>query len=557
MKRTTKGSGAAPDNEQWYYMAGEQKCGPVDTDEILSLLSSGELAPDTRVWTKRLGQWTPADATDLVNRMNDGKVTVEKEADQPAKRKKRWWIWVIVGILAAILVGVACAVLASRKNTGAAVPEETAEPVVTEPVITYGIEEPLVYEDDQCAFWIDSVDEKGDYLELDVRCENKTDDVLFFSWDGTSINGSMFDPLWEVYVQANATLNSSITFPFTNLQRRNLMPGEEIKYVLSVFNMGQYEKVLEESEDYIYRNVNPTGKDPLGGSKEIEGYDGWFFDKRVRVDKDGRPYYVAKDKSKVYFDTIREPDGSMRYEPDQTEVEKKAAKFYDDPHGRPYYFNKAGSTVYYDGYGYAFYDKETDRNYYYDVNGRMAYFGNNGVPEYYEGTVTQEQLDAGKPEKLESADGHFIVHKEFSLYPTGKTGDQITRPERITGENEKVYWDGEKGSFVLLGGTKNVQGYVIHTYVENNTDQYFYFHWEDVTVNGIEANLDSSTPLRPHSYYYRDILIPAETLQEIAGKLGSSVLEELGFTLSAKGENLNVPLYPITWEVPAEAESEE
>lgn len=557
MDRTTKGSGAAPDNEQWYYMAGEQKCGPVDTAEILSLLSSGELAPDTRVWTKRLGQWSPADATDLVDRMNDGKVTAEKEADQPGKRKKRWWIWLIVGILVAILVGVVCAVLAGRKKAAAVVPEETAEPVVTEPVITYGMEEPLIYEDDQCAFWIDTVDVKGDYLELDVRCQNKTEDVLSFSWDGTSINGSMFDPQWEVYVQGNATLNSSITFPFTNLQDRNLMPGEEIKYVLSVFNIEQYEKVLEESGEYIYRNTNPTGKDPLGGSKEIKGYDGWFFSQKVRVDKDGRPYYVAKDKTKVYFDTIRDPYGSMVYEPDQTEIEKRAGKFYDDSFGRPYYFNKAGSTVYYDGYGYAFYDKESDRNYYYDINGQIAYFGNNGVPEYYEGTVTQEQLDAEKPEKLKVADGHFIVHKEFSLYPTGKTADQITRPERVYGENEKVFWDGEKGCFVLLGGTKTVQGYVVHTYVENNTDNYFYFHWKDVTVNGFVVYPDSSTPLRPNSYYYRDILIPAAALQTIEEELDSDVLEEIGFRLAAKGENLNVPLYPITWEVPAEAESEE
>lgn len=555
MKRTAKGSGAAPDNEQWYYMAGEQKCGPVDTAEIQAMLSSGELAPDTRVWSKSLGKWSPANTTDLVNHMNNGQITVEQEAEKPSKRKK-WWIWLIVGILIAILVGVACAVLVSRKKNAAA-PEETAEPVVTEPVITYGIEEPLVYEDDQCAFWIDTVYVRGDYLELDVRCQNKIEDVLRFAWDGTSINGSMFDPQWEVYVQGNATLDSSITFPFTNLDSHNLMPGDEIKYVLSVFNMVQYEKVLEESGDYIYRNANPTGKDPLGGSKEIEGYEGWFFSKKVRVDKDGRPYYVAKDKSKVYFDTIRDPYGSMVYEPDRTTIEKLASIFYKDIFGRPYYFNKAGSTVYYDGYGYAFYDAEADRNYYYDINGQISYFGNNGVPEYYEGTVTQEQLDAGKPEKLEKAEGHFIVLKEFSLYPTGKTADQITRPERIYGENEKVYWDGEKGCFVLLDGTKNVQGYVIHTYVENNTDQYFYFCWTDVTVNGFNATLDSSTPMRPHSYYYRDILVTAETLQEIEEKLDSDALEEIGFRLYALGENLNVPLYPITWDVPAEAENEE
>jgi len=553
MERTTYGSAAASSSsEKWYYMESGKKCGPVDASELVSMLTAGTLTPDTRVWTKGMANWAPADATDLVNRVNGKKqgpvATNLKAPETPAKRRKRWWIWLIIGILLAIIVGVVCAVMVFRKKNAAPVSNET---VATEPVLTYGLEDPVIFENEECAFLIDAIGEKGDYLELDVCCVNKTSDVLSFSWNSTSINGSMFDPLWEVYVQGNATMKSSITFPLSNLQSHNLLPGEEIRFILSVFNVDQFEKVREESEKYIARDVSSTGKDHFGGCKVIEGYDGWFFSWRTQIDKKGRPYYVAKDKTNVYFDEIRDSDGNLIYKPDTAEY--WTGKFYDDSFGRPYYFSKTGTTVYYDGYGYAFYDKETSRYYYYDENGQIAYYGNNGVPECYEGTVSQELLEEGKPKKLESADGHFIVHKEFSIYPTGKAAGEVTRPERISGDAEQVYWNGEKGSFILLGGTEDVKGYTVHTYVENNTDNYFYFCWTDVTVNGLPAYPDSSIPLRPHSCSYRDILIPASILEE----LEIEAVEEIGFTLDARGENLSVPLYPIIWEAPPVPENVE
>lgn len=547
MERTAYGSETASSGgEKWYYMLDGKKCGPVDAPELISMLTAGTINPGTRVWTKGMAGWTPVEATDLADRAN-GKSVVIKDPEKPAKRRKRWWIWLIIGILIAILVGIAASVIFHRKDA-AEVAEET---VASEPVLTYGLEDPLVFENEECAFLIDDIGEKGDYLELDVRCINKTPDVLSFAWNSTSINGSMFDPLWQVYVQGNATMKSSITFPLSNLQSHNLIPGEEIKFVLSVFNETQFAKVLEESDKYIARNVVAAGKDHFGGCKVIEGYDGWFFSWRTRIDKNGRPYFVTSDKTSIYFDEIRDSHGNLIYEPDTAEY--WTGKFYDDSFGRPYYFSKTGATVYYDGYGYAFYDKESNRHYYYDENGQIAYYGNNGVPERYEGTVSQELLEKGKPEKLENADGHFIVHKEFAVYPTGKTAGEVTRPERISGDAEQVYWNGEKGCFVLLGGTKDIKGYTVHTYVENNTDDYFYFCWADVTVNGLPAYPDSSIPLRPQSCSYRDILIPASVLEE----LEIDAVEEIGFTLDARGENLSVPLYPITWEAPSASENDQ
>lgn len=544
MAGTARGSAAATGSETWYYMNGGKKQGPVDAAVLVSKLTAGELPPNTRVWKKGMEGWSPADETELLNRSADQKQTPTvislNKAEQPeTKRKKPWWPWLIVGILLAIMIGAACSVIVFRKKAAAAPAEPTA---ATEAVLSYGLKDPVIFENDQCAFLIDAVGEKGDYLELDVRCVNKLSDVISFSWNSTSVNGNMFDPLWKVSVQGNATMKSSITFPLSNLEKHNLLPGEEIKFVLSVFNEDQFEKLREESGQYITRNVSEVGKGYNGGCKEIKGYDGWYFAWRVKVDKNGRPYYVRSDKSTVYFDEIRDSNGAPLYKPDTTDA--YIGSFYDDFAGRPYYFNKYGTTVYYDGCGYAFYDKETGRHYYYDENGKPAYYGNGGIPEYYEGAVEQELLDAGKPKALKRGDGSFIVHEEFVIYPTGKDAGKLTYPERISTDTEQIYWDGEKGTFVLLGGTMDAfKGYVVHTCIENNGDSYIYFGWNGATVNGVITNPDSTSVLRPHSRIYRDVIIPRSVLAENDIK----EVKEISFSVSAKGENLSVPLYPITW----------
>ena len=153
-------------------------------------------------------------------------------------------------------------------------------------------------------------------------------------------------------------------------------------------------------------------------------------------------------------------------------------------------------------------------------------------------------LEEVKPESLSKADGSYIVHKEFCLYPTGKLPEEVTRPNRVTASSELVYWDGEKGSFIVLGGhLDEFKGYILHTYVENNSDSYIYFGLNDVVVNGVATNPDSITVLRPHSRAYRDILIPADLLK--ANKI--KTVEEIDFCVYAVGENLSVPLYPIQW----------
>lgn len=459
------------------------------------------------------------------------------QPEEPApKKKSRWWIWLIVGILVVGIGAAAAFFLLSPKD------EEAVPEVAPEPELSYGISNPVVFENEECAFIIDEVGEKGDYLELDVRCVNKTTNPLTFTWESTCINGSMFDPLWETVALGNSTMKSSITFPLSTLESHNLLPANEIKYILRVYDAYGVENLLKESGKYA-KSIEDLGTSRYKDFRKIKGYDGYLFSPKVKVDDDGRPYYVNEDEVNIYFDEIYDLNGYPRYPIVSDEVEY--TDFYDDDLGRPYYFNQAGNTIYYDGYGYAFTDPVTGKNYFYDETGRAAFYGFSGIPEYYNDVIPQDLLEAGKPLELEKAFSHNIVHKEFIFYPTGLTAEEVERPNRIFATSEEVYWAGEKGNFIVLGGTMDeFQGYIVHTYIENLSDNYICFGWNGAKVNGVNTAPGSISVLRPHSNIYRDVVIPIDLLKENSIK----VVEEIKFRVYAVGENLSVPLYPIVWE---------
>lgn len=538
MEQTAFGTSAVSHNgEKWYYMAGGKKCGPVDASKIEAMLESGELRPDTRVWTKGMEKWTPASETVLMDRVAGEKqppVVINLNTNQqPEKKKPRRWVWIVVALL---IVGILAAAAFFLLK-----PKEIAE-VQEEVAVTYVLKNMTVFENDDCAFMIDTIGEKGDYLELDVRCVNKTEDILSFTWNATCVNGSMFDPLWHVYVQGKSTMKSSITFPLSTLDSYKLLPAEQIKFVLSVYNETQFEKQKRESSEYILSGGFVLDEESSKNYKQIEGYEGYLFAKSIRTDEDGRPYYISKGKQ-VYFDEIYDSNGRPLYIFDPSYSSN--ISFYHDTFGRPYYFSEYGTTIYYDGYGFAFYDEENDKNYYLAENGKYANYSNGGIPEYYQGKVTEELLDEGKPKRLARADGNFIVHKEFAIYPTGKNAADIVYPNRVAASTEQVYWNGEKGEFIVLGGKKDeFKGYIVYTYIENNSDNYIYFGWNDVVVNGVYTSPASVTALRPHSSAYADVIISADVLDD--NKIKN--VEEIDFRVYAIGENLSVPLYPIAWD---------
>jgi len=45
---------------QWYYTQGGQQCGPISDPDIGALFETGQLAPDTMVWTEEMEEWAVA-----------------------------------------------------------------------------------------------------------------------------------------------------------------------------------------------------------------------------------------------------------------------------------------------------------------------------------------------------------------------------------------------------------------------------------------------------------------------------------------------------------------
>lgn len=496
-------------------------------------------SPNSAKHLSRLESTAPKKATKMPaqgasRRIPISDVPPEEPVSTP-KRKSRWWIWLIIALL---VVGAAAAVYFLFLR-----PEKPTTPApAAEEVLVYGLKDPVIFENEECALIVDAIGEKGDYLELDVRCINKIEDTLSFTWDSTCINNSMFDPLWNVYVQGKSTLKSSITFPLTTLDGYELLPANQIKFVLGVHNETKYNKLVSESSKHILTVSDILEDTSTSKYRKIKGYDDYLFSKDVKTDKNGRPYYVNKDKNTIYFDEIYDRNGKLLYP--SNDEKSDSYSFYNDKFGRPYYFNESTDTVYYDGYGFAFYDEENNKYYYYDENGLPTYYGHSGIAEPYTGSLSNEQLNQEVPAALAMADGAYIVHNEFAIYPTGKDGEEATHPARITTSREQVYWNGEKGTFIVLGGeVDEFKGYIVHTFLENNSDSYIYFGLADVVVNGVDAGDPTATVLRPHSTAYKDYIIPIDFLKE----QNIQTVSEIDFRVYAVGENLSVPLYPIEW----------
>ena len=78
-----------------------------------------------------------------------------------------------------------------------------------------------------------------------------------------------------------------------------------------------------------------------------------------------------------------------------------------------------------------------------------------------------------------------FVKGVFTVYPTGKNPDEIVYPERKTTSDEKVFFDDDRITFVILNTKEDdIWGCTLNCYLENKTDKTLMFTWEDVSVNG-------------------------------------------------------------------------
>ncbi len=158
--------------------------------------------------------------------------------------------------------------------------------------------------------------------------------------------------------------------------------------------------------------------------------------------------------------------------------------------------------------------------------------------------MTDRLLETAAPTDIMGA---YVVHQEYTIYPTDMEEEEITYPERITTSVEQVYWEGEKGSFIVLSTEKDAfEGFIVHVYVQNNSDNFVCFFAGDVTVNGIDYPDSTIKVLRGGSNSYWDIVIPKSMLEED----NITAVEAIQCRIGVIGENMAVPLYPIEWNAP-------
>ncbi len=146
--------------------------------------------------------------------------------------------------------------------------------------------------------------------------------------------------------------------------------------------------------------------------------------------------------------------------------------------------------------------------------------------EYY---GTGEPEEVGMRFEVYNRDTYEEDAYDLYFYPTGKTADSITVPDRFTTEWEEVLVDNEKCSFVILGVNPDGDwGYTVIAYLENKTDSSAMFSWDDVTVNGIEIDPFWATNIMPGSRGYAEIDFDEEDFEEN----GITDVSEIKFELS-------------------------
>lgn len=93
-------------------------------------------------------------------------------------------------------------------------------------------------------------------MQLQVRCVNKTDRALLFSWDMVSVCGFMYDPFWAEEVAAGKTANSTVSLDTFALEQMGVQSVDEITFTLRVVDSENWMEDPLTQEAYT---IYPTG----------------------------------------------------------------------------------------------------------------------------------------------------------------------------------------------------------------------------------------------------------------------------------------------------------
>ena len=147
-----------------------------------------------------------------------------------------------------------------------------------------------------------------------------------------------------------------------------------------------------------------------------------------------------------------------------------------------------------------------------------------GVPAVDEITFTLSVQDS--EEFLEEP----AVDQTFTVYPTGKSPDQIQYPQYRHKPEETVIVSGDVLTFIIENADQSLRDlYTLNCYMANHTDRNLMVTWEDVAVNGFEVDPYWAAVIPAGKQAYTQIIFYRGDLQE----RDIEVVQDVEFTLQA------------------------
>ena len=128
------------------------------------------------------------------------------------------------------------------------------------------------------------------------------------------------------------------------------------------------------------------------------------------------------------------------------------------------------------------------------------------------------------------------VDGAFTFYPTGQTKGTVIYPVRQKTATEMTFFDNGFGTMILLNNqTEGEDGLTIDSYLENKTDRFLNFSWDEATVNGASVSFgQEDTIVAPgmRRYVTLDVTgVPADA-SDMTFKVTATPLSSTGSTLS-------------------------
>ena len=121
------------------------------------------------------------------------------------------------------------------------------------------------------------------------------------------------------------------------------------------------------------------------------------------------------------------------------------------------------------------------------------------------------------------------VNDVFTIYPTGKTEDQVVYPAYVP-TAEQIQITDDPITFIISSTDDELADYyTLNVYISNPTERNLLISWEDVTVNGKDVNPFWATSVAAGKQAYSAITFNWADLEAV----GIEAVEEISFRLQA------------------------